>query len=285
MMKTPQTLLRQLLKQGRDLLPDMGGNGVAGEQEYTIDELARVAGTTVRNVRAYQDRGLIAPPVRRGRAGIYSDVHLGRLRIINQLLDRGFTIANIKELVDAWEQGQDLDHVLGLDSAIAGTWSIETPIYITPDEIAEIFGDGINEETLARALQVGLFEVEGDRIKVSSPRILQAGIELYKAGVPLGALLREIEVLREDTDRLTRSFVQLIANHLIEPLTDKNLPSPEQITHIGQVIERLRPLAEMVVNAEMAKGLRRHANVYIGDKFREILKQSDGDAGRSSSKK
>lgn len=280
MMKTPQTLLRQLLKQGRDLLPDMGGNGVAGEQEYTIDELARVAGTTVRNVRAYQDRGLIAPPVRRGRAGIYSDVHLGRLRIINQLLERGFTIANIKELVDAWEQGQDLDHVLGLDSAIAGTWSIETPVYITPDEIAEVFGDGINEETLSRALKVGLFEVEGDRIKVPSPRILQAGIELYKAGVPLPSLLREIEVLREDTDRLTRSFVQLIANHLIEPLTDKNLPSPEQITQIGQVIERLRPLAEMVVNAEMAKGLRRHANVYIGDKFREILKQNDGDAGR-----
>ena len=282
MMKTPQMLLRQLLKQGRDLLPDMGGNGAAGDQEYTIDELARVAGTTVRNVRAYQDRGLIAPPVRRGRAGIYSEVHLGRLRIINQLLDRGFTIANIKELVDAWEQGQDLDHVLGLDSAIAGTWSIETPIYISPDEIADIFGDGINEETLARALQVGLFEVEGDRIKVSSPRILQAGIELYKAGVPLGALLREIEVLREDTDRLTRSFVQLIANHLIEPISPKSLPSPEQIAHIGQVIERLRPLAEMVVNAEMAKGLRRHANVYIGDKFREILKQYDGEPGRKA---
>ncbi len=26
--------------------------------EYTIDELARAAGTTVRNVRSYQDRGL-----------------------------------------------------------------------------------------------------------------------------------------------------------------------------------------------------------------------------------
>src|SRR3546814_2435836 len=38
--------------------------------EYTIDELARVAGTTVRNVRAYQDRGLLSPPERReiGRA-------------------------------------------------------------------------------------------------------------------------------------------------------------------------------------------------------------------------
>jgi len=285
LMKTPQTLLKQLLKQGRDLLPDLGGSGIAGEQEYTIDELARVAGTTVRNVRAYQDRGLIAPPVRRGRAGVYSEAHLGRLRIINQLLERGFTIANIKELVDAWERGQDLDHVLGLDSVIAGTWSIETPIYISPDEVAEIFGDAINEETLARALKIGLFEVEGDRIKVPSPRILQAGIELYKAGVPLAALLREIEVLREDTDRLTRSFVQLIANNLIEPLSPKSLPSPEQIAHIGQVIERLRPLAEMVVNAEMAKGLRRHANVYIGDKFREILKQYEGEPGRQTQRK
>jgi DNA-binding transcriptional MerR regulator len=280
MIKTPQTLLKQLLKQGRDLLPDMGGSVAMGEQEYSIDELARVAGTTVRNVRAYQDRGLIAPPVRRGRAGIYSEAHLGRLRIINQLLERGFTIANIKELVDAWEQGQDLDHVLGLDSVIAGTWSIEAPGYVSPDEIAEVFGDEINEETLTRALRIGLFEVEGDKLKVPSPRILQAGIELHKAGVPLSALLREIEVLREDTDRLTRSFVQLVAKHLIDPLTDKSLPSPDQINQIGQVIERLRPLAEMVVNAEMAKGLRRHANVYIGDKFREILQQYEGEPGR-----
>jgi hypothetical protein len=122
--------------------------------------------------------------------------------------------------------------------------------------------------------------VEGDKLKVPSPRILQAGIELHKAGVPLNALLREIEVLREDTDRLTRSFVQLVAKHLIDPLTDKSLPSPDQINQIGQVIERLRPLAEMVVNAEMAKGLRRHANVYIGDKFREILQQYEGEPGR-----
>ena len=42
--------------------------------EYRIDDLAREAGTTVRNVRVYQDRGLLPPPRREGRAGIYSDV-------------------------------------------------------------------------------------------------------------------------------------------------------------------------------------------------------------------
>src|SRR5438309_572599 len=41
--------------------------------EYRIDELAREAGTTVRNVRAYQDRGLLPPPRRSGRVGLYTD--------------------------------------------------------------------------------------------------------------------------------------------------------------------------------------------------------------------
>ena len=30
--------------------------------EYRIDDLARAAGTTARNVRAYQERGLLPPP-------------------------------------------------------------------------------------------------------------------------------------------------------------------------------------------------------------------------------
>jgi DNA-binding transcriptional MerR regulator len=37
--------------------------------EYRIDELAREAGTTVRNVRAYQERGLLAPPAARDGPG------------------------------------------------------------------------------------------------------------------------------------------------------------------------------------------------------------------------
>jgi DNA-binding transcriptional MerR regulator len=285
-MKTPQTLLRQLLKQGRDLLPDGltgdAAGGATGDQEYSIDELARVAGTTVRNVRAYQDRGLLPPPERRGRAGIYRQGHLSRLNVINQLLERGFTIANIKELLEAWESGQDLDHVLGLDSVLAGTWTEEIPVYMDPDEIAELFSRDLNEDVLRRAMEVGLFEVDGDRIKIPSPRLLNAGLELYNAGIPLGALLREMEVVRADVDRLTRSFVQLVVNHLVEPITSEHLPRPEEIARLGEIIQRLRPLAESVTNAEMAKGIRKHANAFLGSKFREILKRYDADVVRKA---
>jgi len=67
--------------------------------EFSIDALARETGSTVRNIRAYQDRGLLPPPERRGRKGIYNDAHLSRLRIINRLLERGYTLANISELI------------------------------------------------------------------------------------------------------------------------------------------------------------------------------------------
>lgn len=281
-MKTPQTLLRQLLKQGRDLLPEgfAGSSNGDGGQEYSIDELARVAGTTVRNVRAYQDRGLLPPPERRGRAGVYRQGHLSRLLVINQLLDRGFTIANIKELLEAWESGQDLDHVLGLDSVLAGTWTEEIPVYMDPDELAQLFGNDLNEDVLRKAMEVGLFEVDGDRLKIPSPRMLNAGLELYNAGIPLLPLLRELEIVRADVDRLTRSFVQLVINHLVEPILANQLPSPEEIARLGEIIQRLRPLAETVTNAEMAKGIRKHANAFLGAKFREILGRYDADVIR-----
>ncbi len=101
---------------GDDSEADRADGGVI---EYSIDELARAASTTVRNVRAYQDRGLLPPPERRGRVGIYGESHLSRLRIIGQLLARGFTLVSIGELINAWESGSDLGGLLGLESAVS----------------------------------------------------------------------------------------------------------------------------------------------------------------------
>jgi DNA-binding transcriptional MerR regulator len=82
--------------------------------EYRIADLARESGIPVRNIRLYQERRILPPPVRRGRVGIYSDAHLERLRLIARLLGRGYTLAHVQELTSAWEQGRDLGDVLGL---------------------------------------------------------------------------------------------------------------------------------------------------------------------------
>lgn len=281
-MKTPQTLLQSLMAQGRDLLPRFVlGEGERAGREFTIDELAREAGTTVRNVRAYQDRGLLAPPERRGRAGVYHESHLSRLSVIGQLLERGFTIANIKELLEAWEQGRDLDHVLGLEAAILGEGWSEAPAYTTPEDMGELFGPHMTQESLLKAIDLGIVEIEGERLRVPSPRLLQAAKQLLDVGVPLDKLLKQMQEVREVTDRLTGSLVDLVADPLFAPFKADVIPRAEDVQRVAQVIEGLRPLAEIVVNAEMAKGLKRHANVYIGGIFKDVLEKYELDIPRA----
>lgn len=202
-MSTPLTLLQRLLQRGEQ-------PSAEDAREYSVDELARAAGSSVRNVRAYQDRGLLPPPERRGRVGVYFDSHLKRLRLISQLLERGYSSANIKELLEAWEQGRDLDHVLGLDQAIIGEWNLETPGSIGFDELQAIFGDELNDRVIDKAQALGLLLFDGERMKIPSPRLFQAGLELYRSGIPLEALLDQLGELRSDTEHLAAGIVRLI---------------------------------------------------------------------------
>ena len=128
--------------------------------EYTVDELARVSDTTVRNVRAYQDRGLLAPPEKRGRVGIYDDTHVARLKLINHLLARGYTLSNIQDLIKAIDEGHDLRSILGLENAIGGRWSHELPKTYSLAALAQMFGPQATTQ-LSRVTELGLLERRG----------------------------------------------------------------------------------------------------------------------------
>lgn len=55
------------------------------ETSYKLDELAKAAGTSPRTVRYYVQRGLLPPPVFRGKDSAYGREHLARLRAIRRL--------------------------------------------------------------------------------------------------------------------------------------------------------------------------------------------------------
>src|SRR4051794_31906248 len=73
---------------------------VTDDTQLTIDELARNAGMTVRNVRAHQSRGLLPPPEIRGRTGFYGPEHVDRLEFIKDLQAEGFSLDVIKRILD-----------------------------------------------------------------------------------------------------------------------------------------------------------------------------------------
>jgi DNA-binding transcriptional MerR regulator len=223
--------------------------------EYRIDELAREADTTVRNVRAYQDRGLLPPPRRQGRVGIYTEAHLARLRLIGQLLERGYTLANIAELVSAWEQGQDIGELLGLEAALVGPWSDEVASSITFEELNQLFGD--DPEALRDAIELGLLEPENQGFRVPSPRLLHAGAELVAAGIPLEAV-----------------FVALVSAHVFEPYGDRPFPAAD-VPRLADLLRRLRPLAETTVDAYLARAMERRMTKELGERYDRVMEHLD----------
>ena len=80
----------------------------------TVDALARAAGTTSRQVRALQTRGLLPHPHLVGRTGHYGPEHLDRLRAVLRLQRDGFSLSAVAALLRAWESGRTLAEVLGL---------------------------------------------------------------------------------------------------------------------------------------------------------------------------
>ena len=244
--------------------------------EYRIDELAREAGTTVRNVRAYQDRGLLPPPRRSGRVGLYTDAHLARLRLIGQLLERGYSLGNIAELISAWERGQDIGELLGLEAALVEPWSDEVAITISLVDLNELFGE--DDDALREAVKLGLLEPEEDeRFRVPSPRLLHAGAELVAAGIPLDAVLNHARQLARDTDRIAARFVGLVTSNVIEPYGDRPFPKAD-VPRLTELLRRLRPLAEATVDAYLARAMEERMARELGEHYDRLM----GHLGESS---
>src|SRR4051794_21532524 len=149
---------------------DLHHNGAV--TDYRVDDLARAAGTTARNVRLYQERGLLPPPRLAGRVGWYDDSHLARLRLITPLLDRGFSLANIAELLTTWESGRDLSSVLGIEQVLTVPWNDEDPAPVTLAELREAFGDDFGPGEADRLVDIGLLQRHGRRYVVPSPALL-----------------------------------------------------------------------------------------------------------------
>jgi DNA-binding transcriptional MerR regulator len=238
---------------------------MADEGLMTIEELASKADTATTTVRMYQSRGLLPPPERRGRIGYYGPGHLARLRLIAQLQEQGFSLASIKRLTDAWEDGRGLDDVLGLETQVAGVLTAEEPARFSPAEFAALFaGQRVTPGIVARAIRMGLISVDAGDIVVHSPRFAQIGTELARDGIPVAEIMDELEALQAMADEIAGRFVQVFERHHWEPFVAAGLP-PHQIRALTESLSRLGTLAQTVVEISVRDALRRKAGEFLSE--------------------
>jgi DNA-binding transcriptional MerR regulator len=217
--------------------------------EYRIDDLARKAGTTTRNVRAYQERGLLHPPRRSGRLALFDDSHVARLKIIGSMLERGYTGAHIREMLDAWEQGKDLGDVLGLEQELVNSWADDQPATVTLTRARELAGD---QPSFDRLVADKLIEVRGTRAVIQRPKLLNAFAEMRGYGMAMGTVLDLHERIQPQVDDISRLLVQAGAEHLGRRFGPDNPPSADDITALLSMLIRFRTLAMTSVTATLA---------------------------------
>lgn len=238
--------------------------------EMTIDALARAGGSTVRNVRAYQDRGLLPPPVRRGRKGYYSQLHLARLRLIVGLLERGFSLANIAELVEAWQQGRELSEVLGLEDELTRPWSREVPTLVSATGLKRLLGGNYRPSDLARAIELGIIRREGLRFRIISPRIVAVAAELARIGVPLSDMVDIMAGLRANVEQVADQFIRVTVKAL-DLEGDKMLPSSADVSEVAELIGRLRNQVGDAVEAEASRAIEKSLDRFLGARLSQVI--------------
>ncbi len=199
--------------------------------DYRVEEIAARAGVRVDTIRFYQFRGLLPRPRREGRIALYDDGHLERLRRIRELVDQGFTLAQIKRLLEQESEAEDQPLLEALVEEQVGERTFSR---------AELAAEaGIPEALIGAAETAGLvhpLQIEGEeRFSAADREMARSALRILDAGFPLNELLalavqharsvqeisdRAIDLFddhvrkkaaqREDADQVTEAFRDLL---------------------------------------------------------------------------
>lgn len=167
--------------------------------EYTIDELARAADTTVRSVRVYHERGLLPSPEVRGRIGYYDTDHLDRLHTISRLLSRGMKLNGIRELLEAWDRGDGLADVLGVSEPPGEREPAAEPDQSVSDDPLADLPDYVKQALAGSTDPL-------DAYRVTNPRCGDLAGRLIDNGVPDSTAFQLVERLRADCNQIADRY-------------------------------------------------------------------------------
>jgi DNA-binding transcriptional MerR regulator len=224
--------------------------------EYRLAELAIVSEVSVRNIRAYRERGLLDPPRREGRASIYDEHHVGQLKAISDLLRRGFSSAHIAEFFSSARRGDDLADLLGLHEVIFGRRPEATPIAVDVDP---------NGPEARRACVVGLAHVVDGRLTFSNSEIAAIVAGADDPLDYLRALLRVHDAAGSELEAVAAVRSHALTESIEAHYGADFVPRPEDMSELLRRVADYRALADHVVADLLVAALQRRLVSAVSD--------------------
>ena len=211
----------------------------------SLDELTERVGLSVRNIRFYTSKGLVPPPVKRGRSGFYSSDHVARLELVRELQAHGFTLAAIEKYV-ARVPADATPESIALHRSLLAPWMAELPETVSRRELVRQAGRPLSDADLDTLHALGIvYPTKQGKFQVALAH-LSVGVALLDLGMPTEAALAAQEIFtahgRAIADELTELF-----RLKVWPAYKEGGASPEELTTI---VERFKPVTvAALVNA------------------------------------
>ncbi|MDR3662942.1 MAG: MerR family transcriptional regulator [Mycobacterium sp.] len=228
--------------------------------EYRIDDLAREAGTTTRNVRVYQENGLLPRPLRRGRVAIYTDRHLSQLQAIVKLLSEGFTVKHILKFLTGLQRGEGLVEVLDLaelEELVTSPWSHPESQTMTRGELEMQLGR-LDGATVRRLISSGIIEAsdEADCYLVPDRRVVDDFAKLISRGMPLAAILKTTTAVDKKLDDAARAMTQAGHTEVVRQRGTGWYPGNDvELAWAADLIDAMRRVSRRSAHASLDRAL------------------------------
>jgi DNA-binding transcriptional MerR regulator len=252
---------------------------IDGVEWRTIDDLARVSGVTVRNIRAYQARGLLPSPQVKARTGYYGPAHEARLELIKDLQGEGVKLDTIKKLLET--TGGSTEQVVHFIRTVRQLFGGEERQIVHLDELAERFGEQDNG-LVKRAEKMNLLRDVGDfKYEEVSPRLMSAARSMVDMGVPIGRALDVVEQLRKHADGIAKTYVELFLAEVWRPFDDSGRPA-ERWPAVYQTIEQLRTVHGEAMLAVLELAVAERLDVTFGKDIARNVRTTSSDGASES---
>jgi DNA-binding transcriptional MerR regulator len=204
----------------------------------TLDELTNRVGMSVRNVRFYTTKGLVPPPIRRGRSGYYTPDHVVRLELVQELQSHGFTLAAIERYVANIPDDATPEDI-ALQRTMLAPWQQESPMEMSRDELDSRAGRALTPEDLTTLVALGvLTPARRGRYRVLVSQ-LSIALGLLDLGFPTEAAQAAAEVYAAHGRAIAEELYEVFRTKAW-PVYQESGASPERVR---QVVERLKPLS------------------------------------------
>jgi DNA-binding transcriptional MerR regulator len=204
----------------------------------TLDELTNRVGLSVRNVRFYTTRGLVPPPIRRGRSGYYTPDHVARLELVQELQTHGFTLAAIERYVSRIPDDASPEDI-ALHRTMLAPWQVEAPLEMSRAELDRRTNRTLTDEDLDTLAALGIaLRTKRGRFQVAVSQ-LSVGLGLLDLGFPTQAAVAAADIYADHGRQLAKELHDLFRT-MVWPLYKESGASPEKLR---EVVERLKPLS------------------------------------------